>query len=394
MSFHENNRQKLVEICNGGMFVFSGYDAMQLSGDMEAVFLQEGSFWWLSGIEEPGWKIIFGNGMKTTLFRPESSDVQITFDGSLSDDEARALSGASSVLPMSEFEHELRQHRRVHPRVNTARPGDQGHFVHNPAPLDTVRLLDRIFANVDDCSNMVHELRAIKQPEEIERIRKAVNLTIDAFRHVKDTIDAHKSENAVEAEFTYLFRQNNAHHAYHPIVAAGGHACTLHYGKNNATFTKKQGILIDIGARYKGYSADITRTYCASPTKRFLAVHQAVEKAHFRCIALLKPDVLVAEYIASVDEIMKDALEEVGLLPDRSDTEAYRRYFPHSISHGLGIDTHDSLGRPRYFRPGMVLTVEPGIYIPEENIGVRIEDDILITSDGNENLSGALSTKL
>lgn len=111
-------------------------------------------------------------------------------------------------------------------------------------------------------------------------------------------------------------------------------------------------------------------------------------------IALIGPGVPVLEYIEKVNVIMKQSLHDLGLLDDLSDEETYRTYFPHAISHGLGIDTHDSLGRPRYFEPGMVVTVEPGIYIPQEGIGVRIEDDILVTNSGYENLSAQLSTSL
>jgi len=141
-----------------------------------------------------------------------------------------------------------------------------------------------------------------------------------------------------------------------------------------------------------GYCADVTRTYAVgAPTDRQKAVHAAVESAHHKIIALLGPDKLVKDYHQQVDGIMIKALKSLGLYSKPSD---YRKYFPHAISHGLGIDVHDSLGSPTHFKPGMVLTVEPGIYIPEEEIGVRIEDDILITETGIENLSGALPTSL
>lgn len=383
-------------ICDGGIFVFTGYEAMQHSGDMQATFLQEGSFWWLSGIDEPGWKMICegSNGGKTTLFRPDTSETQKIFDGTLDDETALRQSGAQKILPMTDFEHELRHMRRTHPLVKTIKPIEQGNFVHNPALQDMHKLLDRIFENVEDCAKKIYELRAIKQPEEIERIKKAVQHTVRAFKLVRESLVEYRTEYAVEAAFTSEFRRNNLHHAYQPIVASGKHACTLHYASNSAVFTKKQPILIDIGARYHGYSADITRTYCEAPSKRLREVHAAVEHAHHACIALLGPNLLIADYISSVDDIMKRALMDIRLLKDKNDNDTYRKYFPHAISHGLGVDTHDPLGGPRYFQPGMVVTVEPGIYIPEEDIGVRIEDDILITADGYENLSRALSTKL
>jgi Xaa-Pro aminopeptidase len=141
-----------------------------------------------------------------------------------------------------------------------------------------------------------------------------------------------------------------------------------------------------------GYAADITRTYAVgTPTDRQRAVHAAVETAHKAILALLKPGLSFAAYLSEVDQIMKQSLDSIGLLKTDSD---YHRYFPHAISHGLGLDVHESLGGHEALKPGMILTVEPGIYIPEEKIGVRIEDDILITEDGHRNLSGALPTGL
>ena len=146
------------------------------------------------------------------------------------------------------------------------------------------------------------------------------------------------------------------------------------------------------GARVGGYAADITRTYAiGTPSQREKDVHAEVEKAHRAIIDLIKPGASIKQYSASVDEIMKQALQNLNLFNTPDD---YRRYFPHAVSHGLGIDVHDSLGGFETFLPGMVLTVEPGVYIPEEGIGVRIEDDILVTEDGNRNLSAALPTSL
>lgn len=394
--FHKLNRNRLTTIAQGGLFVISGYDAMQLSGDMAAPFLQESNFWWLSGIEEPGWKIIIDGARKghATLFYPELSEVKRIFDGAVDSEAAREISQADDVLSMDAFEDTLRQLRRTHTVVRTIRPREMGDFVANPAQLETVKVLERIFISVEDCSRSIAELRAIKQPEEIRRIRTAVKLSVQAFSAVREKLETYKHEYEIEADFTQFFRSKGAGHAYAPIVASGANACTLHYEQNSGRAVRRQAALIDIGARVEGYSADITRTYCASPTKRMIAVHAAVEKAHNRCIQLLGPDVSTSSYAAQVDEIMKDALQELGLLEDRSDQLTYRKYFPHAVSHGLGVDTHDALGAPRYFQPGMVLTVEPGIYIPEEEIGVRIEDDILITAKGYENLSAALSTKL
>lgn len=393
--FHAENRRRFIERAQGALIIIAGYDQVQLSGDMAAPFLQESNFWWLSGIESPGWKMIIdGARGKATLVRPALSHVQQTFDGDLSDEQALATSGAAAIMSEDDFEHELKQLARTHTRVLTTLNKHDGEFHTNPAQQKLKSRLERVFALVEPCNKELAELRAIKQPEEVERLKKAVKISADAFVAVRDQWHSFKTEYEVEAEFTYRFRRCNANHGYDPIVAAGPRACTLHYHANSQKISKREAAVIDIGARFAGYSADITRSYCANPSKRMLQVHSAVDTARQQAIALLAPDLPVAEYIKKTDEFMQDALVALGLIKSRSDTTGYRKYFPHAISHGLGVDVHDSLGAPHYFRPGMVLTVEPGIYIPEEGIGIRIEDDILITATGRQNLSGMLSTDL
>lgn len=393
--FHKNNRKKLIEKLGGGLIVVSGYDAMQLSGDMEAPFVQEANFWWLTGINKAGWKVIIDSSRnRATLVRPHIDAIHAVFNGEMSDDDARDVSGADEIITADEFESRLRQLRRSHTVVYSVQDKNSYGFVANPAPRELGMLLARVFVTVDDCGKQLAELRAIKQPEEIVAMKKAIALTIKTFKTVRAELSKYKHEYEIEADFTRAFRRANATHAYEPIIARGENACTLHYIDNTAKLLPNKGVLIDIGAKVDGYCADITRTYVVKPTKRQQEVHGAVEYAHKRIIALIAPNLPVLEYHQQVDEIMKDALQEVGLLAQRDDNETYRKYFPHAISHGLGIDPHDPLGRPQFLRAGMVLTVEPGIYIPEEQIGVRIEDDILVTEDGHVNLSAGLPTSL
>ena len=264
----------------------------------------------------------------------------------------------------------------------------------NPAQHKLANQLERTFAKIEFCDRQLAELRAIKQPEEVETIKKAIGVSVVAYENVRNKWAEYKYEYEVEADFTYAFSKEGHKHAYAPIVAGGHRACTLHYDKNNQKINKRDCVVIDIGARVQGYAADITRTYCANPTKRQRQVHNAVQQAQSRIVDLLGPNLSVVEYINGVDDIMKEAIIGLGLMKDKDDQLNYRKYFPHAVSHGLGVDVHDGLASPRYFRPGMVLTVEPGIYIPEESIGVRIEDDILITDNGHINLSKALSTDL
>lgn len=398
-SFFIKNRQRLIERLNGGTIVLSAYASMQRGNDMAAHFEQEANFWWLTGIEAAEWWVIIdGSRGKTTLVMPSVSDTHQIFDGSLSPDEARRISGADKVIGHDEVVKFLRDLAKRHSVVYTL--GDQPYaeyldFILNPAPKKLYDQLARTFNSVQDCRKDIAQLRAIKQPEEITALQQAITLTAEAFTRAKSAIETMKYEYEIEAEFTYHFRKKGADHAYDPIVAAGGNACTLHYIDNKSRLKKRELILLDIGARVRGYPADITRTYAiGEPTKRQKQVHDAVVGAQQRIIDLIAPDVMVEQYQRDVDDIMIDTLLQLGLMKDRKDEKAYHRYFPHAVSHGLGVDVHDSLGGPKLFRPGMVLTVEPGIYIPEESIGVRIEDDIHVTSAGHVNMSGQLSTGL
>ena len=398
--FYSNNRQQLAKVLNGSVVVLSAYAQMQRGNDMAFGFEQEANFWWLTGIEAPDWWLIIdGTRGKSWLVAPQISDAHLIFDGSLSAEEAKRISGVDAVIVRDEAMHILRDLAKKHSVAYTL--GEQPHAEHfdftlNPA-IKTMRdMVDRTFKAVQDCRKDLAKLRAIKQPEEIVAMKKAIALTIAGFQSVKSRLPAMNYEYEIEAELTHYFRRSGARgHAYDPIVAGGKNACTLHYVANQDRLKKNQLVLLDIGARVEGYAADITRTYAvAEPTARQRQVHGAVQTAHQRIVQLIEPQLTIEAYQRGVDIIMTEALLELGLMNNSDDTKNYHKYFPHAISHGLGVDVHDSLGGPAALQPGMVLTIEPGIYIPEESIGVRIEDDILVTEGGHTNLSARLSTDL
>lgn len=398
-AFFEANRQKLVESLKGGLVVLAANNAMQQTSDGAAPFRQEGNFWYLTGIDEPDWQVIIdGVRGKSWLVAPERDEIHTIFEGAIDGDAAAKTSGITTVIERTEAESLLRSLAKQHGAVHTVFPDEHvahAGFVVNPAQRTLKKQLDRQFASVIDCRLQLAKLRAIKSPEEIASIEAAVELTMSEFARIKPLMHSFQHEYEIEAEFTYGFRRNNAVHAYEPIVAAGKNACTLHYVANNATLKNTETVLLDIGARKNGYDADITRTYARrTVSKRTKTVHAELEAAHKEIISCLEPGLTVQHYQELVDARMKRALANLGLLKSLNDETTYRTYFPHAISHGLGIDTHDSLGRTHELRPGMVLTVEPGIYIPEERLGMRIEDDILITDSGYKNLSAGLPTTL
>lgn len=376
----------------------TAHQEMQAKADMAYPFTQETSFLYLTGINDANW-VLFWDLKQWHLVRPEVSEVHALFDGSLSSEEASTVSGIESILTAEEFASALEKTAKTNNSIATL--GVDPHqeyydFSMNPSVEALSAKLSIIFDSVEDCRPVLRKLRATKTDLELHDQRQAINVTVEAFSDIKNRLNSLKYEYEIEAHLSQQFRvKGTAGHAYSPIVAAGEHACTLHYAKNQSPLPKNGLVLIDAGTHFGGYAADITRTYAIGvPTERQVAVHSAVEAAHVKIIDLIKPGVSFASYQKTVDEIMKDALLSIGLLKEVTDEKTYRKYFPHAISHGLGLDVHESLGGYKEFQPGMVLTVEPGIYIPEEGIGVRIEDDILVTADGNENLSGHLATSL
>ncbi len=395
-SFFQRNRQALLAtLPDDALIVMTAYAQMQWGADMAVPFRQEANFFWVSGIRQPQWTIAFSTS-ESVLIAPDIDPTRTIFEGGLTHDEALSMSGVNRVINQQEAEAYFKTQAEHRSKVYAL--GELPHkkyydFVLNPASDELYATLETDFSQVLDIRANLLKLRAIKSTEEIAAIRRAVDVTIDVFEQAKREISSSTFEYEIEATINGGFRRTGADgYAYESIVAGGKNACTLHYVANQASLTQGTGLLIDAGAQWQGYAADVTRTYAiGEPSQRLRDIHRAVEKAHHQIIDLIKPGVAVKDYIERVDVIMKQALKSVDLLNSEDD---YHRYFPHAISHGFGLDVHESLGGYETFQPGMVLTVEPGIYVPEEKIGVRIEDDILVTEQGNENLSGRLSMGL
>ena len=395
-TFYEANRRHIIEKIGGSYVVLGAHRKLQQQSDMAYAFSQEPNFWYVTGITEADWYVVIAPDGKDFLIRPERDEVHITFDGETAEADIIQLSGIHKILDPTEGQRELRRIARTHKLVHTVdHPSYASHydFSCNPAIGTTKRMLKRIFDSVQDCTREFAVLRAIKQPEEVKIMQSAIDCTVAAFKQVREQFESFNHEYEIEAAFTYAFGMLGGYaHAYTPIVASGKNACTLHYINNRSPLRSGSLVLIDIGANVEGYAADITRTYeYKKSSKRQQQVQQTVVNAHEQIIKLIEPGLPVDLYQSNVDQIMTNALKELRLYESEA---SLRRYFPHAISHGLGIDVHDSLGAPRQFAENMVLTVEPGIYIPEENIGVRIEDDILVTKTGRRNMSAKLSTAL
>ena len=396
--FFVGNRRRVATKLDGGVLVISAHDSLQASADIAHPFRQESNFYYLSGLDSPRWKLVYDSQRDYCwLVRPHYSQVERLFDGVLDDEVALSSSGADKVIDDSEFEALLRQLSRRHSAVYGLAPqkASDYSFHLNPAPARLHGQLERIFSSVIDARKTLAQVRACKQPIEIQMIESAIKITARSFEAAKQQAVDLKSEYELEAVFTHQFRNANTNHAYQPIVASGENALLLHYGANNQRFGRRKLVLCDVGAQYANYAADITRMIAIKPpTKRQYEVYQALLAAQQSIIADIETGMSVERYHKMTDQHMKQALISLGLMTSQSDESVYRKYLPHAVSHGLGIDVHDSLGGTKTLDESMVITVEPGIYIREEGIGMRIEDDILITDNNARNLSSAISTSL
>lgn len=390
-SEYAKRRQALCQAIGDGALYVTAHQPMQRRHDMAYPFSQEANFRYLTGIVAPDWRLLLLAG-EAFLVRPELTEVQKLFDGFLRDGAALEMSGADAVISQAQARTRLEALPAGTP-VWTLLPESEATMALNPAPRQLVKELRTMGHVAKDCRAQLAQLRAIKSDSEIACIQQAVDDTIAAFETVRQQLERYQFEYEIEADMTRTLRQRGASgHAYDPIVAAGENACTLHYSANQAPVRPGDMVLLDVGAEVEGYAADITRTYATRPTERQRAVHAAVREAQRAIIAMIQPGGSVRDYVEAADRRMRQALEELGLLQPGDDAQRLRAYYPHATSHGLGLDVHDSLGAPVAFAPGMVLTVEPGIYIEAEGIGVRIEDDVLVTSDGVRVLSRELST--
>jgi Xaa-Pro aminopeptidase len=237
----------------------------------------------------------------------------------------------------------------------------------------------------------------VKQPPEVAAIRHAIDITVDTMieTFVPDRLQQFGHEYELEAALTQGFRSRGARgHAFDPIVAGGKHAATIHNLKNDAPLKAHELIVVDVGAEASHYDADITRTVAfGTPTSRQQAVYDAVLEVQKLAFGRLKPGLTIKESEQQVEQDMGVVLKQLGLITG-NDRASIRTYYPHACSHSLGLDPHDAADYSLPLAPGMVITVEPGIYIPEEGIGVRLEDDVLVTDSGIAILSDRLPRTL
>jgi Xaa-Pro aminopeptidase len=401
--FFAGNRARLRQLFTGtAPIVITANGRLQQTSDEAYAFTQDSSFWYLTGVDDPDVVLVMDQN-KEYLILPERSLVSEIFDGAITADDLARISGIKEIYPEKEGWKYLgsRLKRLRHVATLGANPVFMETFgmYTNPARATLIHRLKEYNAHLEllDIRQHLARLRMIKQPAEIAAIQKAIDITLDTLKMIgrPSSLKRYAFEYEIEADITRGFRRGGAMgHAFTPIVAAGRRAVTLHNIANEGKLASDELLVTDVGAQYAHYAADITRTFdLGNATKRAQNVHSAVVEVYEYACSLLKPGVLIRDYEKEVETFMGEKLRELGLIKviERDDV---RRYFPHATSHYLGLDAHDAGDYDRPLEPGVVMTVEPGIYIPEEGIGVRVEDDILITPDGLEVMSARLPLML
>ncbi len=396
--FFTANRARLcAELAPGSLLVVTAFTQMQGNNDQAAPFAQEGNFRYLTGIEEADWRLIVDvDSGKEWLVAPARSFQQTMFDGGLTAEQAAATSGVQTVIEKREGAALLRQLLATKKQAFTIFPQSLRRYGMAPNPAQSRLVAQLKSIKVQDARLMLARQRAIKQPIELVAIQKAIDVTIDGFEVVLPQLKHMSAEYEVDGLLTNEFRRRGLTHGFDPIIAAGKNTCVLHHPLPKDRFVKNDWLLMDIGAKVDGYPADITRTIpIGTPSARHIQVYQAVQRMHEYAFGLLRGGIPAKEYMQKAYQKVGEELKDLGLIDTiKMDQTSVFKYMPHAVSHGLGVDVHDPLGRPETLKESMVMTVEVGVYIPQEGIGVRIEDDVRITNDGAVNMSKRLPITL
>lgn len=400
-----HNRKKFVQqLAPKSLAVFNSNDIYPISADSTIPFKQHRDILHLSGVDqEESILVIFPDchdeAHREILFLRETNETIAVWEGEkLTKEKAFETSGIKTVYWLDQFDTIFKKlmaetenvylNTNEHLRANTEVQTREDRFIlkcKEEYPSHTYKR----------SAPIMHDIRSIKHPIELEQMQTACNITEKGFRRLLGFIKPGVWEHEIEAELWHEFMRNRANgFAYTPIVASGKNACVLHYIENNQQCHDGDVILMDFGAEYANYASDLTR--CVPVNGKFTArqkeVYNAVLRVKNEASKVLAPGVNLTEYHKEVGRIMEAELLGLGLI-DKTDIAnqdpnwpAYKKYFMHGTSHYIGLDTHDVGSWIEPIREEMVFTVEPGIYIPEENLGIRIEDDIVIRSGGNFNL--------
>ncbi|MFA6246891.1 MAG: aminopeptidase P family protein [Mucilaginibacter sp.] len=402
--FTINRKNFVSRIKSNSIAIFHSNDEYPRSGDQSFIFKQNPDFYYLTGIDQEQSILILypdcpNHQYREVLFLRQTNEHIAVWEGhKYTKEEARKASGIQQIYWLHEYDTIL------HTIINYAdniyiNTNENDRYAHT-VPYRDLRFLETLrqkypLHHYERSAPILRDLRVIKSDIEIELTQKACDITNDAFKRVLKFVQPGVTEYEIEAEITHEFlRQRATGHAYNPIIASGKNAIVLHYIDNNQVCKDGDVILFDWAAEYANYNADMSRSIPVNGrfTKRQRDVYDAVLRVMRAATKMLVAGTVWNDYHDEVGKIMTGELIDLGLLKkhevEKQDPKMplYKKYFMHGTSHHLGLDVHDYASRYKPFEVGNILTCEPGIYIPEEGLGIRLENDILITKDGNRDL--------
>lgn len=384
--------------------IFNSNDEMPTNGDATHPFKQNADLYWLSGIDqEDAMVVLFPDNpdpkFREVLVLVRPNELKEKWDGRrLRAEEASKISGMTAIVWLDTLDALLQGW--IHQADNIYLNTNENDRKSSPVPTRDYRYAEALkkqfpLHQYQRSARILRELRAIKTKQEIKVMQQAIDITHNCFERLLQFIKPGVMEYEIEAEIIHSFLSQRAtREAYSSIVASGDRARTLHYIANNQECKSGELVLMDFGAEYGGYCADLTRTVPVNGkfSKRQAEVYNACLHLHQYARSLLKPGISIAAYTDKVGEEATKTFLRIGLLKkedirnEDKNNRAYRKYLYHGISHHLGLDVHDLGDKHQPIRAGMVFTVEPGIYIAEEQMGVRIENNVWITAKGNIDL--------
>lgn len=399
----ENRKRFIQQLEVNSIAIFISNAEIPSNGDAIYPYKQNSDLLWLCGIEQPDtFYVVIKTKKKTEefLFIKKSNPAKEIWDGKfITQQEAKALTGIDTVLYADDFFSflQLRINALTTIYLNTNENDRKNGHTQNEMYL-FIEKIKQLYPlhQYKRSAEILKYTRAIKTKYELERISQAIEVTNLAFQTMLQKVRVNCFEYEIEAHLIHQFLLNKSTgFAFSPIVASGDNARILHYISNAEQCKNGDMVLLDFGATFQHYHADITRTFPVNGTftKRQKEVYNACLHLHKYATALLQPNVLLSTYTEEVGKEATKVFLKIGLLSttdiknEDKKNPAYRKYLYHGISHHLGLDVHDFADREQPLQVGMVLTVEPGIYIQEEKMGIRLENNVVITKNGNTNLS-------
>ena len=402
--FVENRKRFVKQMQRNSIAIFNSNDELPSNGDALYRFQQNSDLYWLCGIEQEDTMVILFPDNPDAKYREvlvlvRPNEMKEKWDGRrLREKEAKELTGIERVVWLDALDPLLQQwiHLADTIYLNTNENDRKGSLLETRDYRYVQQMKERYpLHTYERAAKIMGKLRAVKTKYEIEVIKKAIDITDKTFRRLLGFIHPGVMEYEIEAEIMHEFLRNRAKgEAYGSIIASGDRARTLHYVFNNEECKAGELILMDFGANYGGYAADLTRTVPVSGKfgRRQKTVYNACLHLHNYAKSLLKPGITITDYHEKVGDEATIIFQKIGLLKktdiknEDKENRAYRKYLYHGISHHLGLDVHDLGPKAAPLEAGMVLTVEPGIYIEQEQMGVRIENNVWLTKNGNIDL--------